>query len=95
MEHHLFPTINHVHHKFIHQKLKEYFPEKFQVMPKWEALKQLYKTARIYKNYTTLINPITGETYPTLAAATPSPLTPSIPQKPRPRPQRDRPRDLH
>jgi hypothetical protein len=35
-------------------------------MTKFEAMSLLYKTARIYKNSTTLINPETGATYPTI-----------------------------
>ena len=70
VEHHLFPTVSGVHLKSIHKVLKERYPEKYLCMPKWRAIKALYKTARIYKNPTTLYNPITGATYPTLVART-------------------------
>ena len=41
-------------------------PERYQEMPKWEALKLLYKTSRIYKNKTELVHPKTGEVYQTI-----------------------------
>ncbi|MCJ8276494.1 MAG: fatty acid desaturase, partial [Bdellovibrionales bacterium] len=66
VEHHLFPTVSGVHLKAIHKELKERYPEKYLYMPKWKAMVALYKTARIYKNPTTLFNPLTGATYPTL-----------------------------
>lgn len=65
-EHHLIPTMCMSKAKKVHQVLKEKFPEDFQVMSKWEAVKRIYTSPRIYKNDTTLIDPITGETKPTL-----------------------------
>ncbi len=66
VEHHLMPNVNGAHAKKIHKVLKEQFPEKFIYMPKWKAMSLLYKTARIYKNSSTLVNPETGATYDTL-----------------------------
>lgn len=66
VEHHIFPTVSGVHMKRIHEELKKQFPEKYQVMPKWKAVKALYSTPRIYKNAHELINPETSATYPTL-----------------------------
>lgn len=66
VEHHMFPTVSGVYLKEVHQAVKEKWPEDIQVMPKWQAMKALYKTARIYKNSHTLMNPLTGETYPTI-----------------------------
>jgi fatty acid desaturase len=67
VEHHIFPTINGFHAKKIHALLKREFPNQFMHMPKWRAVRALYKTARIYKNHTTLVNPETGQTYATLS----------------------------
>ncbi|HEX4923568.1 MAG TPA: fatty acid desaturase, partial [Bdellovibrionales bacterium] len=67
VEHHIFPMINGIHTKKIHKLLKKHFPDEFIYMPKWQAIRQLYRTARIYKNSTTLMNPETGATYPTLS----------------------------
>lgn len=68
VEHHLFPNMNGVHLKKVHLGLKDQFPDTYQVMPKWKAIRQLYSTARIYKTSKVLMNPFTNETYPTLAA---------------------------
>lgn len=66
VEHHIFPTMNPVRAKLVHKLIQQHFPGEMKVMSKLEAMKLLYKTARIYKNPTTLINPRTGATYPTL-----------------------------
>ena len=66
VEHHLLPTVNGIHLKKIHHRLREQFPEKYQFMPKWKAIRALYQTARIYKTNKTLMNPLTGATYPTI-----------------------------
>ncbi len=66
VEHHLFPTVSSKHLKLVHEALKTNYPDKYQYMPKWTAIKKLYSTARIYKNSTTLINPLTGNTYDTI-----------------------------
>lgn len=66
VEHHLFPRVSGRHAKKIHEVLKLNYPQKYKYMPKWEALKLLYKTPRLYKNATELIHPKTLETHPTL-----------------------------
>jgi len=66
VEHHLFPTMSHSHHKKLHKILKEKFPDNYNFMPKSRALKLLYSTPRIYKNNKTLIHPINGSTAGTL-----------------------------
>jgi fatty acid desaturase len=65
-EHHLFPAMPMSSAKKVHEKLKEKYPDRFQVMPKGKALKILYKTSRIYKNRETLVHPISGEEFHTL-----------------------------
>lgn len=67
VEHHLFPRVSCAHAKTLHKILKESYPETYHYMPKWEALKILYKTPRIYKNHEELIHPKTMKTYPTLS----------------------------
>jgi fatty acid desaturase len=71
VEHHVFPTINGIHAKKIHELLKQEFKDDFLYMPKFKAMKALYKTARIYKNSQTLINPETGQTYNVISKANP------------------------
>jgi len=66
VEHHLFPTMCHSRHKTVHKLLKSKFPDKYVFMKKWDALKLLYKTPRIYKNSKTLIHPLTGDTFDVL-----------------------------
>lgn len=66
VEHHIFPTVSGKHLKKIHVELQRQFPDTYKIMPKWTAMKALYKTARVYKNSTTLINPLNQKTYPTL-----------------------------
>ncbi len=66
VEHHLFPRVSGRHAKIIHEALKAQYPIKYKHMPKWQALKLLYKTPRLYKNATELIHPKTLETHPTL-----------------------------
>lgn len=64
VEHHIFPTVSSRHARTLHKAIKEEWPDKFQVTSKWRALVDLYKTPRIYKNSTTLINPLTQKTAP-------------------------------
>ena len=68
VEHHIFPTMSPKRIKPVHELLKKKYPDRFHYMSKWQAIKALYSTARIYKNSTTLLNPLTGKTYPTIAS---------------------------
>lgn len=67
VEHHIFPTMNAVHAKTVHELLKTKFADKYQYMPKSTAIKKLYQTPRIYKDSKTLVHPETGFTAPTLS----------------------------
>lgn len=67
VEHHVFPSMSPRHAKHVHELLKKEFPREFQYMPKTKAMAALYKTARIYKDSKTLMNPRTGKTYPTIS----------------------------
>jgi fatty acid desaturase len=66
VEHHLFPALSTRHGRIIRAKLLEKFPHHYQSMPLTKALYQLFISARVYKNDVTLIDPNTGETFPTL-----------------------------
>jgi fatty acid desaturase len=61
VEHHLFPTVNGANIKAVHRELKKQFPDEYIAVPKWQAIKALYRTPRIYKNSKTLIHPITKQ----------------------------------
>jgi fatty acid desaturase len=63
VEHHLFPTMSPKFIKPVHELLKIRYPDKYQYMPKWQAIKALYSTARIYKDSKTLYNPKNNKTY--------------------------------
>ncbi len=62
VEHHIFPTVNGVRIKEVHQALKKNFPKEFIHMPKWKAIRALYASPRIYKNSRELIHPETLKT---------------------------------
>lgn len=66
VEHHIFPRVSSSHAKEIHKVLKEQYPDKYKFMPKWRALRHLYKTPRIYNSSNELIHPKTQETHPTI-----------------------------
>lgn len=66
VEHHIFPRVSSAYAKDIHRVLIKNYPQKYKYMPKWKALRYLYKTPRIYNTPTELIHPISQETYSTL-----------------------------
>ena len=46
--------------------IQEKWPDRYQTMPMSNAMVALYRTARVYRDNTTLIDPPTGRTWPTL-----------------------------
>ena len=64
--HHIFPSVSPRFWKQIHRELVKQFPNEYKIMPKWQAMRMLYKTARIYKTSRLLYNPETAESYPTI-----------------------------
>jgi fatty acid desaturase len=67
VEHHLFPAVSSRHAAAIRTEVLARWPERFQEMPLATALGALHRTARVYLDATTLIDPTTGATFPTLA----------------------------
>lgn len=67
VEHHLFPTMSTRHGRVVRDALLQRFPERYQSMPLQTAIRRLHNTARVYRDNTTLIDPRTGQTWPTLA----------------------------
>jgi fatty acid desaturase len=65
-EHHLFPTMSTRHGRTVREALRAKFPERYQSLPLFTAIRRLHRTARVYRDDTTLIDPHTGETWPTL-----------------------------
>jgi fatty acid desaturase len=68
VEHHVFPTMSTRHAPAVRDALRAQFPDRYQSMTMAHALVRLYRTARVYRDNTTLIDPPTGLTWPTLGA---------------------------
>jgi fatty acid desaturase len=66
VEHHLFPAMSSRHAPLVRDLLREKWPERYQSMPHLEALRALHRTARLYKDAVTLVDPKHGDEYPTV-----------------------------
>lgn len=66
VEHHLFPAMSSRHARRIRDLLRQYWPQRYQSMPLRTALRELHRTARVYKDAVTLIDPRTRREYATL-----------------------------
>ncbi|MFN0250607.1 MAG: fatty acid desaturase family protein [Kofleriaceae bacterium] len=66
VEHHLFPSMSSRHAGSVRTLLREHWPTRYQSMPLTSALRQLHRTARVYKDAITLVDPRTGSEHPTL-----------------------------
>jgi fatty acid desaturase len=66
VEHHLFPTMSHRQGRVVREVLRARFPERYQSLPLHAAIRRLHRTARVYRDNTTLIDPHTGQTFSTL-----------------------------
>jgi fatty acid desaturase len=66
VEHHLFPTMSTRHGRTVREALRAQFPGRYQSLPLSAAIRRLHHTARVYRDDTTLIDPHTGQTWPTL-----------------------------
>ena len=53
----------------VRDRLRKQWPERYQSMPLSTALGKLHRTARVYKDAVTLIDPRTGREYATLMPA--------------------------
>jgi len=73
VEHHLFPSASTRHAPAIRAAVLARWPERFQEMPLTAAIGRLHNTARVYLDATTLIDPRTGATFPTLMPRTTAP----------------------
>ena len=62
------------HGRVVREALRTRFPERYQSLPLHTALYRLHTTCRVYLDNTTLIDPRTGETWPTLVPG-PRPAT--------------------
>jgi fatty acid desaturase len=66
VEHHLFPSMSSRNARKVRDLLRQRWPERYRSMPLRTALGELYRTARVYKDAVTLIDPRTGREYATL-----------------------------
>jgi fatty acid desaturase len=66
VEHHLFPTVSARHGKVVRAALRAHFPDQYQSLPMAAALRELYRTGRVYQDNVTLIEPRSGQMFPTL-----------------------------
>lgn len=60
VEHHLYPWMSMRHAKAVRALIVARWPERYQAMPLWRALRNIYSTPRVYKDATTLVDPHTG-----------------------------------
>ncbi len=66
VEHHLFPAMSARHGRELRELLRQRWPERYQSLPYFKALLALHRSPRIYEDDTTLVDPRTGVTTPTL-----------------------------
>jgi fatty acid desaturase len=66
VEHHLFPALSSRHAPRVRELLRRRWPARYQSMPLRSALAQLHRTARVYKDAVTLVDPKTGREFATL-----------------------------
>jgi fatty acid desaturase len=66
VEHHLFPAMSSRHAGAVRDLLRARWPTRYQSMPLHTAMRELHRTARVYKDATTLVDPRTGCEFPTL-----------------------------
>jgi fatty acid desaturase len=66
VEHHLFPAMSSRHAPSVRALLRQRWPERYQSMSLRRALVELHRTARVYKDAITLVDPRSGAEFATL-----------------------------
>jgi fatty acid desaturase len=69
VEHHLFPAMSARHAPEVCALLRAQHPGKYQFMPLLSATAALHRSARVYKDATTLVDPDSGREWPALHAS--------------------------
>jgi fatty acid desaturase len=67
VEHHLFPAMSSRNAHEVRDAVRSLWPERYQSLPLWKALARLYRSPRVYKTRTTLVDPTTGREWPALS----------------------------
>ena len=67
VEHHLFPSMSLRHAPRLRQLIRARWPERYQSMPLFRALTHMFRTPRVYREPTILVDPRNGREWPTLA----------------------------
>lgn len=65
-EHHIFPAMNPKYAPEVRRLCKELWPDRYNEMPHWEALKVVCLTPRLYLRYNQLMDPVRRLVYPVL-----------------------------
>jgi fatty acid desaturase len=63
-EHHIFPAMSTKYAPEIKRRLKNLWPDRYNEMSLWDAMKSLWATPRLYLDNIRLIDPASGEAYP-------------------------------
>lgn len=71
VEHHLYPWMSSRHAPAVKAQLMQRWPERYQSMPLWRALRTVYSTPRVYADPTTLFEPRSGRTWSALLPGEP------------------------
>ena len=66
VEHHIFPSMSSRHAPAVRALLRTHWPERYQSMSLPSALLRLHRTARVYKDHFTVVDPRTGRECSTL-----------------------------
>ncbi|HYQ31275.1 MAG TPA: fatty acid desaturase [Polyangiaceae bacterium] len=83
VEHHLFPAMSARHAPELRALLRVRYPGKYQSMSLLCAASALHRSARIYKDASTLVDPDSGREWPALHPSEPNlPFEPSAPAQP-------------
>jgi len=69
VEHHIFPTMSARHARAVREVLRRSFGGRYQSMALGSAVRQLYRTGRVYVDDSTLIDPRSGLTAPALPSS--------------------------
>ncbi len=66
VEHHLFPALSGRHARQVSHEVRRLWPERYQALPYFEALRLLHHSPRVYRTSTLLFDPVKGSDWPTL-----------------------------